>query len=74
MHFITLSNTHTCILQQDLVHVCAGVLEQLVVGVEDDDGDLAVAQHAQLVGFLHQAELPLGEGHLSVPLVRNPLD
>ena len=44
------------------------------MGVEDDHGNLAVAEHAQLVGFLHQAELPLGEGHLSVPLVRNPLD
>jgi len=63
-----------CVFQQNLVHVRAGVLEQLVVRVEDDDGDLAVAQHAQLVGFLHQAELPLGEGHLSVSLVRDPLD
>ena len=43
----------------------------LVVGVEDDDGDLAVAQHAQLVRFLHQPELPLGECYLSVPLIRN---
>lgn len=42
--------------------------------VEDDDGDLAVTQHAQLVGFLHQPELPLGEGHLSVSLVGDPLD
>ena len=66
--------THTCVLQQNLVHVCAGVLEQLVVGVEDDHGDLTVAQHAQLVGFLHQAKLPLGESHLSVPLVGDPLD
>ena len=79
------------VLQQHLVHVRGGVLEQLhnivslhwppdylskylVVGVEDDDGDLAVAQHAQLVGFLHQAELPLGEGHLPISLIGDPLD
>lgn len=52
------------VLEQDLVHVGAGVLEQLVGVVEDDEGDLAVAQDAQLVRLLHQAELPLGERHL----------
>ena len=59
----------TCVLEKDLVHVCAGVLEQLVVGVEDDDGYLTVAQHRQLVSLLHQAELPLGERHLDVLLI-----
>ena len=44
------------------------------MGVEDDDGDLAVAEDAQLVRFLHQTELPLGERHLTIPLVRNSLD
>lgn len=44
------------------------------MGVEDDDSDLAVAQDAQLISFLHQPELALGESHLSVPFVRNPLD
>ena len=44
------------------------------MGVEDDDGDLAVAQHAQLVRLLHQTELPLGEGDLSVALVGDPGD
>lgn len=52
------------VLEQDLVHVGAGVLEQLVGVVEDDEGDLAVAQDAQLVRLLHQAELSLGERHL----------
>jgi hypothetical protein len=47
-----------------LVHVCAGVLVELVAGGEDDEGDLAVAEHGQLVRFLHHAELPLVEGHL----------
>ena len=44
------------------------------MGVEDDDGDLAVAEDAQLVRFLHQTELPLGERNLTIPLVRNSLD
>ena len=53
------------VLEQHLVHVRAGVLEQLGVAVEDDEGDLTVTQHAQLIRFLHQAKLALGEGHLS---------
>ena len=36
----------TCVLEENLVHVCAGVLEQLVVRVEDDNGNLAVAENA----------------------------
>jgi hypothetical protein len=47
-----------------LVHVCAGVLVELVAGGEDDEGDLAVAEHGKLVRFLHHAELSLVEGHL----------
>lgn len=62
----------TCVFEEDLVHVCGGVLEELVVRVEDDDGDLAVAEDAQLVGLLHEAELPLREGHLTVSLVGDP--
>lgn len=52
------------VLQQDFVHVRAGVLEQLVGAVEDDEGYFTVAENAQLVGLLHQAELPLHESHL----------
>ena len=52
------------VLEQHLVHVRAGVLKELVVAAEYDEGNLAVAQHRQLVGLLHQAEFPLGEGHL----------
>lgn len=55
-----------CVLQKDLVHVGAGVLEQLVVAVEDDQGNLTVTQHAQLVSLLHQAKLALGKGHLQL--------
>lgn len=52
------------VFEQDLVHVGTGILEQLVGVVEDDQGDLAVTQHTQLVGLLHQAKLSLCEGHL----------
>lgn len=52
------------VLEQHLVHVRAGVLEQLVGVVEDDERDLAVAEHAQFIRLLHQPELPLGECHL----------
>lgn len=52
------------VLQQDLVHVRAGVLVQLVAAAEDDQRDLAVAQDRQLVRLLHDAELPLVESHL----------
>lgn len=52
------------VLKQDLVHVSAGILEQLVGVVEDDESDLTVAQDAQLVRLLHQTKLPLGESHL----------
>jgi hypothetical protein len=32
--------------------------------VEDDESNLTVTQHTQLVGLLHQPKLPLGECHL----------
>lgn len=49
-------------------------MEQLALGVEDDESDLTVAEDAQLVGLLHQAELPLGEGDLAVALVTDAGD
>ncbi len=52
------------VLEQDLVHVGAGILEQLVGVVEDDEGDLAVTQDTQLIRLLHQTKLPFGERHL----------
>ena len=60
MRFIVL-----CILEEHLVHVRAGVLIQLVARAEDDQGDLTVTQHGQLVGFLHNSEFSLVECHLS---------
>ena len=54
------------VLEEDLVHVGGGVLVQLVGGAEDDEGDLAVAQHRQLVRLLHHAELALVERDLDI--------
>ena len=52
------------VLEQDAVHVSAGVLEQLVGMVEYDQRDLAVTQNAQLIRLLHQPKLALRERHL----------
>lgn len=53
------------VLEENLVHVGARVLVQLVTGAEDNQRDLAVAQHRQFVRLLHHAEFPLVKGHLS---------
>ena len=52
------------VLEQDFVHVRAGILIQLVIAGEDDKGNLTVAQHRQLVCLLHQAKFALRERHL----------
>lgn len=52
------------VLKQHFVHIGAGVLEKTVSAVEDDESDLAVAQHAQLVGLFHQPKFTLGKCHL----------
>jgi len=50
--------------QQHAVHIRARVLEEFVGTVEDDQRNLAVAQHTQFVCFLHEAEFTLRECHL----------
>lgn len=52
------------IFEKHFVHVSASILVQFVARTEDYEGDLAVAQHAQLVRFLHDAELALVERNL----------
>lgn len=52
------------VLQEHTVHVRAGILEEAVGAVEDDKSNLTVAEHAQLVGLLHQPKLPFGKCHL----------
>jgi hypothetical protein len=50
-----------------------GVLIELALGGEDDDGDLGVAEDGDLVRLLEQPVPALGEGHLPVYLVLYPL-
>lgn len=52
------------VFKQNFVHVGAGVLEQFISAVEDDEGDLTVAQNTQLVGLLHKSKLPLCKRNL----------
>ena len=51
-------------LLQYLVHVCAGILVQLVAAWEDDESNLTVAKDRKLVRFLHHPKLPLVKRHL----------
>ena len=53
-----------CVLEEDLVHVGAGVLVQLVAAAEDDQGDLTVTENRQFVRFFHHPELSFVESHL----------
>ena len=53
------------VFEKHFVHVGRGILEQFVCAVEDDEGDFAVAQDAQFVCLLHEAEFPFGESHLN---------
>lgn len=52
------------VLEQHLVHVGGGILVEPVGAAEDDESDLAIAQHRQFVGFFHDAEFALIERHL----------
>lgn len=52
------------VFKQHFVHICAGILEQLVGTIENDECYLTVTQHAQLIGFLHQTKLSLRKRHL----------
>lgn len=53
------------VLEENLVHVGARILVQLVARTKDNQRNLAVAQHRQFVSLLHHAEFPLVKGHLS---------
>lgn len=52
------------VFEQHPVHVAARILEEALRAVEDDQGNVAVTKHAQLISLLHQSELALGESHL----------
>jgi hypothetical protein len=52
---------------------CAAELVELAAAGEDDERDLGVAEHGQLVGLLEEPVATLGEGDLPVDLVLDPL-
>lgn len=52
------------VLEQNFIHVSTSVLEQFIGTVENNQGNLAVAQYTQLISFLHQAKLSLCKRHL----------
>jgi len=62
------------VFEQYLVHICTGILEEFVAGIEDDESDLTIAKDAQFVGFLHQTKLALRKGDLSVSFVVDSRD
>lgn len=55
-----------CVLKEYFVHVCTGVLEELVSAAEHDQGNFTIAEDAQLVGLLHQTEFAFREGDLRI--------
>ena len=61
-----------CVLEEYFVHVRAGILEKFVGTVEDDQRNLAVAQNAQLVRFLHQPKFTFCKRNLK-PTKNNKL-
>ena len=55
------------------IPLCAAELVELAAVGEDDERDLGVAEHGELVGLLEQSVPALGEGDLAVDLVLDPL-
>lgn len=53
-----------CVLHEDLVDVGAGILVQLLVVPNDNEGHIHVAEDTQLVRLLQQTVLPFAEGDL----------
>jgi hypothetical protein len=51
----------------------AAELVELAAAGEDDERDLGVAEHGELVGLLEEAVAALGEGDLPVDLVLDAL-
>ena len=50
------------------------VLKQLASAGEDDESDLSITQHRELIGLLHQPSSSLRECHLPSRRVLDPLD
>lgn len=54
--------THKMVPLDKLVHVGRGVLVQLLVRAEDEDGNIDGAEHGELVRLLKETALALEEG------------
>ena len=52
-----------------LVHICAGVLVQLVTAGEYNQSYLTVTEDRQLIGLLHHSKLSLVKGHLKSRII-----
>ncbi|RWW62664.1 hypothetical protein BHE74_00030214 [Ensete ventricosum] len=50
------------------------VLKHLSTAGEDDDPHLCITEDRKFIGLLEQPSPPLGEGHLAVRRVLDPLD
>lgn len=53
-----------CVFEKDLVHICAGILEQFVTRVENDQSNLTITEYTQFICFLHQSKFTLGKSNL----------
>jgi hypothetical protein len=70
----TRHTTHLGVAQQQLVDVGAAELGQLAVLGEHNDGDVAVGEHGELVGLLHEAGLALEVRDRAVAVLGDALD
>ena len=59
------------ILVQNDFWIRRGIFEKLVLGIEDDEGNLAAAKYAKLHGLFNEPCLPLVESYVSIALVAN---
>ena len=54
--------THICVSCDQLAHITRGVLVELLVAAEDEDGNIDRAKHGELMRLLEQTALSLQEG------------
>lgn len=54
--------THVLVSGDEIAHIRGRVFIELLVGAEDEDGDVGGAENGQLVSLLEETELALKEG------------
>lgn len=65
---------HLAVALQNEARIRAAVFKELVVRIENDERDLALAQNAQLHGLLEQTILPLVERDVTISVVFDGFD